>query len=113
MVSLPLLGMSGVAAAKVKAKGCHKTHTCSSGGGTGSGSGGAPPLMTVQVDPNPLVETGASGVTAVVQVETSPSFAGDVVNISSSQLLTSCGEAALIAIVYEGFWRQLYPGPAR
>jgi hypothetical protein len=47
--------------------------------------------MTVQIDPNPLVETGQSEVYAVIQVETSPSFAGDPVNIDSSQLQASCG----------------------
>ncbi|HEY7946931.1 MAG TPA: hypothetical protein VID75_04600, partial [Acidimicrobiales bacterium] len=45
---------------------------------------------TVTVDPNPLVETGQSEIHAVVQVETSPSFAGDMVNIDSSQLESSC-----------------------
>lgn len=92
VVALPLLGTSGLASAKVKAKGCHKTHTCESGGGssTGSGSGGASAPITVQIDPNPLVETGSSEVVATVQVETSPSFAGDAVNIDSSQLSASC-----------------------
>jgi hypothetical protein len=94
VVALPLLGMSGVAsAAKVKAaKGCHKTHTCKSGGGSGTGgTGGTLPTITVQVDPNPLVETGPSLVAAVIQVETSPLFAGDPVNISSLQLTNACG----------------------
>src|SRR5271155_4898098 len=88
VVSLPLLGMSGSASATGKATGCHKTHSCKSakgsgsGGGTGSGTGSAtPPPITVQVDPNPLVETGQSFVAATIQVETSPSFAGDAVNI--------------------------------
>jgi hypothetical protein len=90
VVALPLLGMSGVASAKAT-KGCHKTHTCKSGGGTPTGSGtGTSPAITVQVDPNPLVETGESDVVATVQVETSPSFAGDVVSISSSQLFAAC-----------------------
>jgi hypothetical protein len=87
VVSLPLLGMSGVASAKA-AKGCHKTHTCKSGGG--SGSGGAPAPITVQIDPNPVVETSQSNVNAVIQVETNPAFAGDPVVISSSQLIGSC-----------------------
>jgi hypothetical protein len=75
VVSLPLLAVSGVAAAKA-AKGCHKTHTCKSGGGgtTGSGTGADPAPITVQIDPNPLVETGQSDVVATVQVETSPSL---------------------------------------
>jgi hypothetical protein len=92
VVGLPLLGVSGVASAKVKAKGCHKTHSCKAGSGsstgTGSGAGSAP--ITVQVDPNPLVETGQSYVVATIQVETSPSFAGDAVNIDSSQLSAAC-----------------------
>ncbi len=90
VVSLPLLGMSGVASAK--AKGCHKTHSCKSGGGgkTG-GSGGAPAPMTVQIDPD-LVETASGGIVATIQVETSPSLAGDAVFISSSQLEATCAE---------------------
>ncbi|HVC69475.1 MAG TPA: hypothetical protein VNC61_04325 [Acidimicrobiales bacterium] len=90
VVALPLLGTSGVATAKVKPKGCHKTHTCRSGGGTGSGTGGAPAPITIQIDPNPVLETGTSSVVAVIQVETSPSFAGDLVNITSSQFFASC-----------------------
>jgi hypothetical protein len=87
-ITLPLLGTTGVASAKT-AKGCHKTHVCHSGGGTGTG-GATPGPITVQVDPNPLVEVGQSFVPATIQVETSPSFAGDLVNISSSQLAASC-----------------------
>jgi len=92
VVSLPLLGMSGVASAKVKAKGCHKTHSCKGGGasGSGTGSGAVPAPMTIQIDPNPEVETAQSDVLFTVQVETSPSFAGDDVTISSSQLAASC-----------------------
>jgi hypothetical protein len=37
-----------------------------------------------------LVETGQSEIHAVIQVETLPSFAGDVVSINSSQLVSSC-----------------------
>jgi hypothetical protein len=44
----------------------------------------------VWVEARELVETGLSSVNAVVQVETSPSFAGDLVEISSSQLIDSC-----------------------
>jgi hypothetical protein len=91
VVSVPLFSVSGIASAAVKAKGCHKTHSCKSGGGTGSGTGGATPApMTVQIDPTPLVETGQSDVLAIVQVETSPSFAGDPVLISSPQLQSAC-----------------------
>jgi hypothetical protein len=93
VVSLPVLGMSGVASAKVK--GCHKTHTCKTGGsgGTTGGSGGtgaSTPAMTVQIDPDPVVETNQSDVQAIIQVETSPSYAGDAVSITSSQLFASC-----------------------
>jgi|SRR5580658_6287171 hypothetical protein len=92
-VALPLLGLSSVASAKTGASaGCHKTHSCKRGGGTptGSGTGGTPPTITVQIDPNPLVETYQSDIRAVVQVETSPSFAGDAVSVSSSQLAATC-----------------------
>ena len=70
VISLPLLGASGAASAKAKPSGCHKTHTCKSGGGTatGGGTGGSPAPMTVQIDPNPLVETGGSFIVATVQV---------------------------------------------
>jgi hypothetical protein len=62
-----------------------------SGGGTG-GTGGAPPpaQITVNVQPNSLVETGQSEIHAVIQVETLANFAGDPVNIDSSQLDASC-----------------------
>jgi len=91
VVSMPLLGMAGVASAK-SAKWCSNhpnAAKCQASGG-GTGKGGPPPLITVTVDPNPLVETGQSEIHAVVQVETSPSFAGDEVNIDSSQLEASC-----------------------
>ncbi len=42
-ISLPLLGLSGTASAKVKAaKGCHRTHTCKTAGGGGAGTGTGP-----------------------------------------------------------------------
>ena len=59
-------------------------------GASGGDSGGASPQITVEVDPNPLVETGQSEIHAVIQVETLPSCAGDTVNIDSSQLAASC-----------------------
>jgi hypothetical protein len=93
VVSLPLLGTSGVASAKVKpAKGCHKTHTCKTagGGGTGTGGGTGAAVMTVQMDPNHVVEVSQSNVNVVIQVETNASFAGDQVVISSSQFQASC-----------------------
>jgi hypothetical protein len=88
VVVLALLGVCGVASAKVKPAGCHKTHSCRSGGGGGSGVAPAP--ITVQIDPNPLIETGTSDVVATVQVETNPAFAGDPVDVSSSQLFAAC-----------------------
>jgi len=97
VAAMPVMGMAGIASAKsAKAGGTkcavHSTKKkCqSSGGGTSTGKGGPPPLITVTVDPNPLVETGQSEIHGVVQVETSPSFAGDEVNIDSSQLEASC-----------------------
>jgi hypothetical protein len=93
VVALPLFGTSAVASAKAKA-GCHRTHSCKSAGGVGGGSGGAtgaaPDPITVQIDPNPLVETGQSYAVATIQVETSPAFAGDSVNITSPQLTSAC-----------------------
>jgi hypothetical protein len=93
VMCVPLVGISATATAKVKGQkvGCHKTHTCKGATGVGSGTGGTPPTITVVADPNPLVETGASTVEAVIQVETDPSLAGDVVNIASSQLAAACG----------------------
>ena len=103
VVVVALVGVSGVASAKVKGpKGCHKTHSCKGGSGSGSGSGATPPLMTVAVDPNPLVETGASEIRAVIQVETSASFAGDNVNIDSSQLASSCGGSIVFGSLQPG-----------
>jgi hypothetical protein len=105
VVSMPLLGMAGVASAsnvRGSAKWCanhpgkaNKAVCATSGaagGGAGStgGTGGAPVDITVTVAPNPLVETGQSEIHAVIQVETLPSFAGDLVSISSSQLDASC-----------------------
>ena len=52
----------------------------------------APPCgIAVSVSPNPLVETGASEVHAIIQVEACPRFSGDPVDINSSQLTASCG----------------------
>jgi len=95
---MPLLGISGIASAKsAKATAKCAAHATkkkcqAAGGGTGTGGtgGGTAPLITVTVSPNPLVETGQSEVHAVVEVETNPSFAGDEVNIDSSQLTASC-----------------------
>jgi hypothetical protein len=82
--------MSSVASAK-PSKGCHKTHTCKSGTGVGGASGPpATPALVVTADPNPVVATNESNVDTVVQVETSPAFAGDPVTISSFQMLGTC-----------------------
>jgi hypothetical protein len=98
VVSMPLLGMAGVASAKTvkAAPNCVKHPNrpkCLNTGGGGSSSGGtgtSNPNIEATVDPNPLVETGQSEIHAVIQVETLASFAGDVVTISSSQLDASC-----------------------
>jgi len=77
------------------------------GGGGGGGTGGPPPpTISVTVSPNggadPLIETGMSEVHAVVEVETSASFAGDMVNIDSSQLAATCGGAILFGSLQPG-----------
>jgi hypothetical protein len=101
VLAMPLLGMSGVASAKTS-KAAKASAACvkhpsrakclNSGGGaaSGGGTGGPPVQITVQVDPQPVVETGQSEVHVVIQVESLPSFAGDDVNIDSSQLDASC-----------------------
>jgi hypothetical protein len=107
VVAMPLLGMSGIASAAKKGSPtwCAKhpakaasVASCSSpsGSGTGSGAGADPPLITVQVDPTPAVETYQSDIFAIIQVETSASFAGDAVSISSSQLSASCAAVAFV-----------------
>ena len=68
---------------------------CQGIGGSGSGSGGSNPTLTVSSSPTSVVETGQSEVNAVVQVETSPSLAGDTVLIATSQLAAACGGAVL------------------
>ena len=97
VVSMPLLGMAGVASAKTSKAGpnCvkhpNRAKCLTRWRGHRRGTGGPPVQITVTVDPNPLVETGQSEIHAVIQVETLPSFAGDAVNIdSSSQLVASC-----------------------
>jgi hypothetical protein len=118
---MPLLGVSGIASAKTSkaaAAKCakHPKKCLNSGGGspTGSGSGSTgnggtggntAPQITVTVAPNPLVETGQSEIHAVVEVETLPAFAGDVVSIDSSQLVSSCE-----TVSYESVRNGLPPG---
>jgi hypothetical protein len=98
---MPLLGMAGVASAKTTKAGpnCvkhpNKAKCLNSGGGSasGGGTGTSTAQITVEVDPGtnvPLVETGQSEVHAVIQVETLANFAGDTINIDSSQLDASC-----------------------
>ncbi len=93
-----VVGTSAVASAKA-AKGstqwcAHHVKKCAAGGsGTGSGTGGTPPELTIQIDPNPVVETATSAVAVVVQVEADPAFAGDPVDVSSSQLDAACALA--------------------
>src|SRR5580704_12055477 len=92
VVSMPVLGMAGVGCAKT-AK--HQVNcslkknagkkACAAAGGSGSG-GSSGPAIVVTVNPNPLVETGQSEIHAVIEVETSPAFAGDYITISSSQV---------------------------
>jgi hypothetical protein len=91
------MGMAGIASAKTtkaakQAATCAKhpnKKKCQTGGNAGSA-----PEITVSVSPNgannPLFEVGQSEVYAVVQVETQPAFAGDQVNIDSSQFKSSC-----------------------
>ena len=107
VLAVPMVGLSGVASAQAaSAKGkaapnCVKHPNrakCLNGGtGSGSGSGAAPLLMTVTASPNPVLETAESDVITEIQVETSPSFAGDEVNISSSQFLASCRDMIFTA----------------
>jgi hypothetical protein len=98
VVSMPLVGMAGVAsAAKVKgAAKCAKHSTkkvCAKGGGGPTGGGGTgtpPPNIVVSVSPDPVQEVGASEVDFVVQVETLPIFANQTVDLSSQQLFLDC-----------------------
>jgi len=94
--------MAGIAAAKsakpIKSINCSKPKNVNKpaclGGSGGKGTGAPPPLITIDPEPGavtPLVETGQSEVHTVIQVETSPSYAGDAVNIASTQLSATCG----------------------
>jgi hypothetical protein len=108
VVSMPVLGLSGVASAAKKgsptwcanhpAKATSVASCATSSSGSGTGAPGDPPTITVQIDPNPMVETGSSEIVGTVQVETSPSFAGDPVDISSSQLGASCGGFGFLSL---------------
>ncbi len=94
VVSMPLLGLSGIASAKTKnaigsAKWClhHKKKAASVPACTAT-PGGSDPSLTIA--PNPLVETGQSEVHAVVEFG-DPSAAEAQVSIDSSQLTAACG----------------------
>ncbi len=101
VVSMPLLGMAGVASAAPKGSKAWCAHHsgkaaakagCASSSG-GGGTGGPPPPTTeiqVTVNPNPVIETGVSEIHAIVQVEAQPAFANDDVFIYSQQLVNSC-----------------------
>jgi hypothetical protein len=99
VVAMPLVGMAGVASAKVKAapnctKHAHRAACKAGGGGGTSGTGGTggstAPNIIVTVAPNPVQEVGTSEVDFVVQVETLDVFANQTVNISSQQLFLDC-----------------------
>jgi len=93
------MGMAGIASAKTTKASKKAAATCAKHANKkkcqSGGSAGSAPEITVSVSPNgtsnPLFEVGQSEVYAVVQVETQPAFAGDQVNISSSQFKSSCG----------------------
>ncbi len=117
VVAMPLAGISGVASAKAtKAASpkCVKHPTkpkCQNAGGgaTGGATGNGSAQLTVQVDPEPLVETGQSEVHVVIQVESLPSYAGDAVNIDSSQLQASCGTLTFENLQVPGGGAQTVP----
>jgi hypothetical protein len=96
VVSMPLVGMAGVAsAAKVKAVAKCAKHpnkkVCAKGaGGPTGGNAPPPPNIIVSASPNPVQEVGASEVDFVVQVEALPIFANQTVDISSQQLFLDC-----------------------
>jgi hypothetical protein len=101
VVSLPFLGLSAIASAKVvrgssawcaahPAKQSKPVCANSSTGSGGGATGGGTPTIVVTASPNPVIETGQSNVLTVVQVETSPAYAGDTILLSFSQLESSC-----------------------
>jgi len=111
VVSMPVLGLAGVASAAAKGSPAWcakhpgkagKAAGCPSTGG--GGTGGPPPVTEIQVtvDPNPVIETGVSEIHAVVQVEAQPAFAGDPVFIYSQQLINSCEAGSVEFKVNEG-----------
>jgi hypothetical protein len=104
VVSMPLLGLAGVASAAPVGsskwcgnhpKAAKTTPGCqSTTPGGGGGTGGPPPVTEIQVtvSPNPVIEAGVSEISAVIQVEAQPAFAGDPVFVYSQQLINSCDD---------------------
>jgi len=96
VATLPVFGLSAMAsAAKAKAgpscaKHPHRAKCATGGGGGTGGTGGTPPNIIVSVSPDPVQESGTSEVSAMVQVEALPVFAGQTVNVSSQQLASDC-----------------------
>jgi hypothetical protein len=116
VVAMPVMGMSVVASAKGTASAvkCAKHPNlakcqAAGGGSSGTGTGGGSPQITVQVDPEPLVETGQSEVHVIIQVESLPAYAGDTVEISSSQLEGSCGTLSFENLQVPGGGPQTVP----
>jgi hypothetical protein len=111
VATLPVFGLSAVAAAaKTKAgpncvKHPHKAKCASGGGGATGGTGGTPPNIIVSVSPDPVQETGTSEISAIVQVEALPIFAGQTVDISSQQLFLDCS-----SLLWASFEVGLVPG---
>jgi hypothetical protein len=96
VATLPVFGLSAMAsAAKAKtgpscAKHPHRAKCATGGGGGTGGTGGTPPNIIVSVSPDPVQESGTSEVSAMVQVEALPIFAGQTINVSSQQLAGDC-----------------------
>ena len=96
VVAMPLMGLSGVASAKTTKAAKGSTAWCAKhpkkkalcqAGGSGSGSGPSTPEIIVNAVFAP-----------VIQVEANPQFAGDTVDISSSQLTASCDGVIFISV---------------
>jgi hypothetical protein len=110
-LAVPFVGLSTAASAKgaTAAAKCVKHPTAAKCHAAGGGTGGPPPQITVQVDPQPVVETGQSEVHVVIQVETLPSYAGDAVNIDASQLAASCATVTFDTLQVPGAGAQTVP----
>jgi len=103
VITMPLLGLSGVATAKTTKAGKGSATWCAkhpkkvvcqagAGSGTGSGSGGTAPEITIDASNAPIIT-----------VEANPQFAGDVVDVESSQLQAACGGVLEFLSVQNGF----------